>query len=318
MNLFTSNSKLLKKLSRDNSILRIIFLCLITLGLYHILTVFQILAPSDGIHQQERNLIKIERFFYSDRPENKIVFVGSSLTDNLPTNLISANIVNLGMSGGSSQTGLEIIKIIKSKPNLVLVEITDTIDRGINNEFVSYFQDNISYLSRLYLPMLRAQYRPVSVFVSYLQKLNNNEQKNKQESLNIKKEESQNKSVPNTSELEKIIINRLIKENSRKLTPVEIDLITQQAQVIQHQIATLRENQIRVLLYRVPLETQLNDTTRQKEIHQILTSFFPQDTYKWLPELPTKEWKTYDGVHLKPESAQKYIEYLKDSIGDNS
>jgi hypothetical protein len=309
MNLFTFNFKPQKKLHRDNSILRIILLCFIILCVSNLLILSKIIPSSDGIHQQERNLIKIERFVYDDSPEKKIVFVGSSLTDNIPTNFIGSNVVNLGMSGGSSQTGLEIIKIIKSKPSLVLVEITDTIDRGVNDEFVSYFKDKISYLSRLYLPMLRAQYRPVSIVVSYLQRLKDKQK----ESDKISEEKS-----PNSSELENIIINQLIKFNSQKLTQSEIDLITKQAGLIQNQIANLRQNKIKVVLYSVPLETKLNDTIRQKEIHQRLKSFFPQDTYEWLPELPRKDWQTYDGIHLKPQFAQIYVEYLKESIISNN
>jgi len=280
-------------------------LCILILLTYQLLIWLGALPASDGIHQQEKNLIKLEHFVYDNQIKDKIVFVGSSLTDNIPTNLTDFNAVNLGMSGGCAQTGLEIIKITKSRPNLVFVEISDTIDRGINREFVSYFDNQLSYFSRLYLPMLRAQYRPVSIFVSYLQKHKNSQA----DTLNIKDEETNKQ-----SSLEKLIIQRIVDTNQRDLDDKEINLFNHQAQIIQNQILSLKNNGIRVILYRVPLDPSLDNTIRQQQIQKMLKSFFPENKYEWMPEFSTEDWQTYDGTHLKTESAKKYADYLKKTI----
>jgi hypothetical protein len=282
-------------------LLRPIVAALLILSLYQILVFGNIIPSSDGINQFQTNAIKAERYVYDINPELKLAIAGSSLANIINPNYIGTNVANLGMAGGSTQTGLAIIQHAKVKPSIVLAEINSTIDRKIDENLVStLFNPFLSFL-RITLPIFRQEYRPVSVFVSALKG------KESESSLATRQDFQD-------TPLRQQEIQRLIQENSNLMTEDYAELLQQQIAVIKTQIATLEAAGSRVILFELPGEPKVQETAKYQQIHDFLRSRFPADRYEWLPEPSRQDWITSDGLHLIRPDAKDYGAFLREHL----
>jgi hypothetical protein len=115
------------------------------LSFYQVLVSGGVLPASDGVSLIQNNIVKAQRYIYQDDSDLKMVIVGSSLAANLNVKDIGEGVKSIALGGGSSKTGLEIVKRSKSKPRIVLVEINDTIVRKIDAELVDSLYHPIFY-----------------------------------------------------------------------------------------------------------------------------------------------------------------------------
>jgi hypothetical protein len=97
------------------------------MSFYQVLVSGGVLPASDGASQRQNNIVRAQRYVYQDDSDLKMVIVGSSLAANLNEKDIGEGVKSIAFGGGSSKTGLEIVKRSKSKPQIVLVEMNDTI-----------------------------------------------------------------------------------------------------------------------------------------------------------------------------------------------
>lgn len=137
------------------SILRPVLIFLFLMSFYQVLVSGGVLPASDGVSFIQNNIVKAQRYVYQDNSDLKIVIVGSSLAANLQVTDIGKDVKSIALGGGTSQTGLEIVKKSNSNPPIVLVQINDTISRKIDLDLVEYLYDPIFYWLREYLPGMR-------------------------------------------------------------------------------------------------------------------------------------------------------------------
>jgi hypothetical protein len=138
------------------------------MSFYQVLVSGGVLPASEGVTQRQNNIVRAQRYVYQDDSDLKMVIVGSSLAANVNEKYIGEGVKNIAFGAGVSKTGLEIVKRSKSKPQSILVEIND-VDflRKIDADLLDSLYHPIFYLLRQYVPMLREEYRPVSVFINY-------------------------------------------------------------------------------------------------------------------------------------------------------
>src|SRR4028118_11256 len=150
------------------SILRPLLIFLFLMSFYQVLVSGGVLPASEGVTQRQNNIVRAQRYVYQDDSDLKMVIVGSSLAANVNEKHIGEGVKNIAFGAGVSKTGLEIVKRSKSKPQSVLVEIND-VDflRKIDADLLDSLYHPIFYWLRQYVPMLREEYRPVSVFINY-------------------------------------------------------------------------------------------------------------------------------------------------------
>lgn len=268
--------------------------CLL-LALYQGLIWLGAIPPSSGINQWQENVIHAERYLYSRDPV-ALVLVGSSLAANLDLTGMGTETVNLGMAGGCSQTGLAVVRERQPYPEAVLVEINQTLDRGLDQEFMTRLTHPVLRPIRQLLSSFRAEYTPVSVFVSLLQGTDPPEILPPEQITN--------------SPLRQQEMARLLSENERDLETQLRDLLHQEAAVIRAQIDQLEAEGLTVILFEPPGEPVLQNTPRQRAIATQLQAEFPQSAYTWLPQ-PEGEWLTSDGLHLTPQEVQRYRDWLR-------
>ena len=150
------------------SIWRPVLIFLFLMSFYQVLVSGGVVPASDGSSVNQGNIVKAQRYVYQDDSDLKMVMVGSSLAANLNEKYIGEGVKSVALGGRSSQTGLEIVKRSNSKPRVVLVEINDTILRKIDADLLDSLYHPIFYWMCKYLPMMREEYRPISVFIDYL------------------------------------------------------------------------------------------------------------------------------------------------------
>jgi len=280
-------------------VIRPFLVCIAFLIFYQGSIFYGFLPSSEGINQWQANIIKAEKYVYSKNSNSPIVLVGSSLTNNLPTKYFSSQVANLGMSGGSAQTGLEIVRRKQTKPSLLLVELNDTIGRKLDNKLVNPLFHPLTSFLKLHLPMFRQEYRPTSVLIQYLE--NNYKQKNR-----MKVNPQDEKQVVD-SDFRKKMIKQLVEDRNTELDAQQKQLIIKQAEFIKDQITDIQKEAVRVILFDIPGEPVVDNTIKQKQIRELLKSTFPKTSFEWLPELPKRKWVTSDGIHLVQSNAREYV-----------
>ncbi|MEG4582830.1 hypothetical protein QUA71_24930 [Microcoleus sp. MON1_C5] len=267
------------------------------------------MPASEGPTQRENNIVRSQRYVYQQDSDLKMVIVGSSLAARLNEKHIGEGVKNLAFGARSSKTGLEIVKRSKSKPPIVLVEINDTITRKIDSELLDSLYHPIFYWMRQYLPMLREEYRPISVFIDYLKSRSKQNQKPmSREAL----DSIEGRNV--TPELSKKAIQTTVDIQSIPLSEKDAENMKQEADLMRNQIAEIKKNTgAKVVLFDMPRESRVNTTIRIKQVQELAKKLFPPDSFEWLPPPKEREWRTNDGIHLIRSDAKDFAEFLRDN-----
>ncbi|MEM9540570.1 MAG: hypothetical protein AAGA60_13845 [Cyanobacteria bacterium P01_E01_bin.42] len=307
MNLSTSNSKKTKG-GRKIFSFRPLIACLLLLALYQILIFGGVIPSSDGINQWQSNVIQAQRYWYDRSKDSQLVMVGSSLMANIPAETMGKKVINLGMAGGCTQTGLEIVARSNQTPEIVLAEINDTLERQRDRDLLASLNHPLLSPLRRYFAIFREEYKPISVLVSLLRGSDREEDIEIEdiEVANIEVEEESDLS----SELREQEIERLVRENNISLPPNLKILLEGEASQIEQQVKALEQKGIRVVFVDIPRETEVTKTPRQQEVASLMRSLFPPSRYDWF-EVPVGQWRTSDGLHLIPKEVNRYTLLLR-------
>ncbi|MEG4278466.1 hypothetical protein QUA62_13455 [Microcoleus sp. MON1_C1] len=290
-------------------ILRPLLIFLFLMSFYQVLVSGGVLPASEGVSLIQNNIVKAQRYVYQDDSDLKMVMVGSSLAANLNIKDIGEGVKSIALGGGASQTGLEIVKRSKSKPPIVLVEINDTIVRKIDTELIDSLYHPIFYWLRQYLPMMREEYRPISIFVDYFKNRSKQNQKMTREALD--RLEGRNL----TPELSQKAIQSIVDIQSQPLSEQDAENIKKEAEFIKSQLAEInKKSGAKVVLFDIPQESRVNAAIRKKQVQELAKKLFPPERFEWLPPPKEREWRTNDGVHLIRSDARDFAEFLRDKL----
>lgn len=248
-------------------------------------------------------MIKAERYVYSSTP-SEVVLVGSSIAARINPKYVGTHVSNLAMAGISSQTGLDIVQQVAKKPPLVMIEINDTIQRELDQEFIEHLYHPLFHRLRSYLTIFRQEYQPVSVFIDLLKSRKNqgrtDEEIDSQEMI--------------TPELREKIIARHIAAQSQPLDEQSRAKITEQAGLIQAQIEQIEQEGVKVLLFDLPGEPRVKNTQQQQQIETLVKELFPPERFAWMPAPSQKDWVTTDGIHLVNSDAKEYASFIQQQL----
>lgn len=270
--------------------------------------------PSRSGTQWDDNLIRAQAYSLTPARPNEIVLVGSSLTANLPVQGIGPAAINLGMAGGSAQTGLELVESTPGTPQIVLVEINETLTRPADKHLLWTSENAAWRQACLRFSALRAEFRPVSVALSALRSW-------KQRRAGRAADQSEGDTGPLTPAQEKLR-QRLIAQNlAREAAPLSAS--DAQALRVAARQARIRVDQVgrggaRVALFSPPGETAKERMPRQQQIRALLRVEFPPSRYRWILTPPNFHGATHDGAHLIPADARRYAAFLRAQISEPS
>ena len=292
------------------SIWRPVLIFLFLMSFYQVLVSGGVLPASEGVTQRQNSIVRAQRYVYQDDSDLKMVIVGSSLAANINEKHIGEGVKSIAFGGGSSKTGLEIVKKSKSKPQIVLVEINDVnFLREIDAKLVDSLYHPIFYWMRQYLPMLREEYRPVSVFInSFKRRAQQNQER-------MSRKELDSLEIRNVSpQLSQKAIQTAVDYDSQPLSEKDAETMKQGADLMRNQIAEIQKNTgAKVVLFDIPRESRVNATLRIKQVGELAKKLFPSDRFEWLPPPKEREWRTNDGIHLIRSDARDFAEFLRDN-----
>lgn len=250
------------------------------------------LPPSPGLHPWEENRVRAEKFADSPALPGAVLLCGSSQIARVPAAALGGNTVNLGMVGGSPQTGLEMIRRHPPERCVLVVEMGAPVHRELDTLFVTGVFDQTPVLRR-HFSALRRENRPASVALSALRGW-----------LLRHKSPSATTTAP-----------RLLPGAPPEDTPLDEatrESLRHGALHLRQQLADLRRDlRARVFLVRLPQSSAKDGSLAERQTHELLAELFPAQEWDWLARPARADWQTTDGVHLTPEEAVAFAAHLR-------
>lgn len=250
------------------------------------------LHSSPGLHPWEENRVRAEMFADSPAHPGAVILCGSSQIARVPAADVDGQAVNLGMVGGSPQTGVEMIRRHAAPSCVVVVELGAPVQRALDTLFVTGVFDQAPALRRQF-SALRCENRPASVALSALRGW-----------LLRHKSPSATPSAPT-----------LLPSAAADDTP--LDEVTREslrrgALLLRQQLADLRrDHQARIFLVRLPQSAAKDESLAERQTRELLAELFPADEWQWLAHPVRAIWQTTDGVHLTPQEAAAFAHHLR-------
>jgi len=246
-----------------------------------------------GQNQQDTNLLRVEDYlFKSDRDT---VLTGSSLTFLLPPSLLGNGVANIAMSAQSAATGLALVALSQSKPNLVLVEINQ-LWLGVNSDLVESELRFPNWQLRSNLRAFRSGYDPANLFGRALQAV-------------AKKEETA--WVPPPDEMRKLMAG----EQREMATAPDREKLRRDLAQVASFVNMLQARGTKVGFYEMPIDNSLMNSPRETVLRQEVLRKFPPGRFCWLKLSLPGGARTIDGVHLIAEDALSVARQIRDQHG---
>jgi hypothetical protein len=250
-----------------------------------------------GLDQGQTNTIELERLVFGDRPPS-MVFLGSSLTENLPVQMIDPRASNVGLGGSDALTGLEALSRLKLRPRVVFIEMSQALLKGRDDKTLNQFFNPTTKFLVGHVHELRQQYQPLNVLLTPLR--DHGEVRGGRELISISKD------------VRDAAVGRVEQQFSVPLTPPESVALDRAFDEIAEGITDLQDGGVKVVLMFIPGEPSVQSEPKITAIKSRAMERFPADRYLWIPSLPLSGWKTNDGIHIVPEDAKRFVAYLKD------
>jgi hypothetical protein len=252
------------------------------------------LTPSTGIHQNEDNIVRAEA--YLARKNARVVLTGSSFTVAIPAKEMGSDVHNLGISGGSSLTGVELVALQEPPPELLLVEMSIAGLRGADAELLAAQAGWRGALQRQWR-CLQRQYQPVALVTSAFTKWNDArlaKQPRKAPSA---------KTLKRWKEGQAQAIAEAVVTYSKGLSVAQQEKFRSLAEQLKLKLLELRSKHLRIVLFHIPHHTNVEATKQVKEVQEIYSQIFPAAEWEWILPPAEKPWPSSDGVHLDDEGA---------------
>lgn len=268
-------------------------ICFVVLAVLHLC--FVLANPSMGMatHQWQDNVMKAQQFLYAGKTDT--VMVGTSLSGRIIRDSIPF-VKSVSFGGCSVEDGLKIILSKKDVPKLVLLETNLLLIDG-NPELVSRITNGVIPKIRHWIPSLREQYEPISLFASLMMN-----------STGINPQAGMAKVDMN---LLNESINRHIAED--RLMPEE--WIKRRGETIKALIAGLESKGTRFVFFEMPVNERLLHLKKNDQMRAFVKKEFPTSKYLYLPS-DTFKYLTTDGEHLDFEGQQRFSHYFRKVLED--
>ncbi|MCT7963322.1 hypothetical protein NG791_21845 [Laspinema sp. D1] len=274
---------------------------------YHTLIVNGMVPSSEGLSIQQSNIIKVENYVYNNSPY-KMILAGSSRTAKIESDYFGqAQVANIGIRGGASQTGLELVNRNHDKPPLLLVEMNGTIAQGVNRELVEAAYHPLFYWIRRYIPIFKQEYQPVAVAIEILKNWRGISAENL--------EQQRVEELLRNPQMRQNTLRPVLQERREEFTVKQINQLTEESQILKHKISELETQGVRVVLFDVPGDPLVDQTPQRIQEKELMKQLFPPENYEWIPEHPPRDWITTDGIHLARSEAREYASFIMNYLG---
>lgn len=262
------------------------FICFFIVAFcYSILIAF---VPNKGIgtHQWQENQIRAQRFLYEKSSDT--IIVGTSLSARILLDSLN-NVSSCAFSACVVEDGLRLILSKDVIPHYVMIE-TNYILRPSNGELIKVNTQGPLPLLRNYIPILREQNSPISLF-----------------GWRFMQGALAPAETVDLDRLHKNIKNRISEDNTHFLTKEQME---ERMETILFLVGRLEERGAKIILFEMPLNDSLRHVRSNEQTRQAVIRMFPKEKYIYLPN-DTSIYLTNDGEHLDAEGQRRYSNFLK-------
>jgi hypothetical protein len=273
---------------------RIAITTLILLVGYTLVIHFHNNAVNAGQYSEQRNIIKAERYLYSNTDTLKGVIVGSSLAERIEVDSMR-EIYNLAFGGCGAQDGLKILLTKKTIPPLVFVETNFSFNQ-VKESFQKNFDPGFAYPEKLYIPMLRSGNQPISLILGTLR--------------NRKKPKKVIDTSMNNTE-NSTLFKAMLDVQKHAYSHPDTNAIKKSLLQLKGYVDAVEKRGAKVYFLQMPVNKELLDLPLSKAIRAGYARNFPDAKYVPVPDSLTSICRTADGIHLNEYSAWVFARYFK-------
>lgn len=236
-------------------------------------------------HWWQENKIKAEHFYYHKKAYDLII-VGTSMSEGIKLEEPNLKALTLNFIGGSSLTGLELIKRSKKLPKILIVE-TNWLERPVYEDLVDAATNPNFNKATIVLPSLLESNQPVNVLAALI-----HIRPTSSDAAKVKGHFSEN--LTQNIQAEKVAIDTTnVEENVKKASAL---------------INYFKNNGVKVYLMELPTDQQLYTASRSSvtrfAVHKYLKGI------NSIPKYTAGPLETADGYHFTSGSKKSYIKHL--------
>lgn len=278
------------------------FLLLIIFGHYLV----TVILPESKRLPERGPIAAAQKFILQDSTSKRVV-VGSSFADRLdPFNSDPATTM-ITINGGSAFDGLALIKERAATKNLLDV-IAIEVNRLIvfdEKEWVEQLLKSPNKKIWKSAAILRDHNRPFSVIGWPIHTVLNKVY------LTLSTPPSKKESIANVDEeIESEIQERLdrnIAEQKKYLeTGIEDEKLLKILEKLENYVKEFQSQGTKVVFFNMPIHPELEVLETPSKLLAGVREKFPESEYLWLEDVDASQYNYTDGIHLDPESAQRY------------
>lgn len=252
-------------------------------------------------NDKSANLIGAQNFVFNKAKLNRskdTIIVGSSISRKLIIDTLGDNFINLAFNGWSAYDGLDLLKRTKALPSCILIESNSLREVLTQQEIVNIFDPILSYKKLIKSTQLQNQ--PVGLLIGFLK------DQMKSKILAAKQLKRSNVTLYNYS------IQMIKKEYSIALADsISIRRLSKLKGIVDE----FKKQNVKIIFFEVPIDTALMHTTYMNSARNYYSNYFPDSVYSYIHP-PVNNYIYSDGIHLLPESATDYTNYLKKSLSN--
>ena len=250
-------------------------------------------APS----QWNMNRIKAERYLYAPRQPAAII-VGSSLTFNLPQDVLGDDIFNLAFAALGPASGLDLLERCGPPPPAVIIE-TNFITGDPNDELLSALFFPPLYQLRKEVRGLRYEYQPINLILSLMRMW------------------SGHRSELHRDPPPQVLTTMLpVHEQTFATAPDDQEMQAAIGRVARFAAFAAR-NGSTIIFLDMPVHPAIRASVRAAAIRRALQAAFPPSAYRWLDPGAGGDYQTVDGLHLTQHDAARVATLLRNTVVAN-
>lgn len=253
--------------------------------------------------QWQVNLVKAQEFALQKMHAPNII-VGSSLSARLSEADLGPLYDNIGFSGGSALTGIELVSRNPTGVKTVYIE-TNLVSRKVDAPVIENVFRPVFYELRQLLPSLREKYQPASFFAGKLGV-------RVISTIIVPFDRFVSKSPLSNGPDEELFSRLLAEQQNAFKAEISADLLNSCLDELTRQIGHLRSIGIRCVLVEMPIDGSLTHLPLAEQIREALKQRFPVSQYTWISPDPMHAYATKDGVHLTGVEARAFVQRIQD------
>ena len=272
-------------ISNFNQLMKIILLSSIILLIYNVFIIFYNPKITTFQNQWQKNYSFAQDFIYEKKAPN--IIVGSSMAARMNNKFLPNDFFNLSLGGGSSLTGLEIIKKSGYIPKQIYIESNIVIIRDKDLLLIDSLFYPVWWKIKKFILALKEKNQPLNIILS---KSKGSYGKSCKEHMLTKRDDQ----IFNMS------IARQKEFYSKRLNNYN-NMLNDLKNLIQY----FETKGTKVIFFEMPIDNSLALSIKSVEERDVIKKSFNN---QWLPLPDNNNFITSDGIHLIYSSAYKFSE----------